>query len=196
MVLEIPGEQTLYRLSKRRKKKGRSIMNIDKKKLLKNLTIMVICSCLINMGICGDVKLLWDASPSESVTGYKVYYGNASRVYTTHTDIPKQTAYTVTNLTPATWYFAVTALDTEGNESDFSNEVSKVISTATNLSITSMAASLNWYGVVLQCTTSEHTSAILKYSLVQPNSGWTTVIATPTVSKTKHRAVLYMPTKQ
>jgi hypothetical protein len=39
------------------------------------------------------------------------------------------TAYTVTGLPTGTHYFAVTAFDTSGNESDYSNEVSKTIGT-------------------------------------------------------------------
>jgi hypothetical protein len=36
----------------------------------------------------------------------------------------------VTGLSAGTWYFAVTAYDIDGNESDFSNEVSTTINTS------------------------------------------------------------------
>jgi len=37
------------------------------------------------------------------------------------------TTFIVEQLTPATWYFAATALDGSGGESDFSNVASKTI---------------------------------------------------------------------
>jgi hypothetical protein len=56
-----------------------------------------------------------------------MYYGNASRTYSAHDEVPYQTTWTVTGLGSGIWYFAVTAFDTAGNESDFSNEVSTTI---------------------------------------------------------------------
>lgn len=70
-----------------------------------------------------DISLAWDASPTPTVTRYKVYWGPSSRTYTQLVVIGNQTAYTVTGLTTGTWYFAVTAADDIGNESDYSNEV-------------------------------------------------------------------------
>jgi hypothetical protein len=74
-----------------------------------------------------DVSLAWDLSTSPNISGYKVYVGNSSRIYGTPILIGTQTNYTVTGLSSGTYYFAVTAIDPDGNESDFSNEVSQVI---------------------------------------------------------------------
>ncbi len=81
----------------------------------------------------GTATLLWvapttntDGSPA-TVTGYRVYYGTASGTYTNKIDAGTTTTYTVTNLSPGTYYFAVTAYDSSGNESAFSDEVSKSI---------------------------------------------------------------------
>jgi fibronectin type 3 domain-containing protein len=65
------------------------------------------------------------------VVGYRVYWGTASRSYGqargngTETSA---TAHTVGNL-PAgrTYYFAVTAYDAAGTESDYSAEASKTV---------------------------------------------------------------------
>jgi fibronectin type 3 domain-containing protein len=61
--------------------------------------------------------------------GFKVYWGTASRTYTKKVDVPGKDVktYTATQLGVGTWYFAVTAYDTSGNESDYSNEVTKTI---------------------------------------------------------------------
>ena len=72
-----------------------------------------------------SVTLAWDASPDHSwVTGYTVYQGGESRNYTTNYDAGMGLQYTVTNLTrDETYFWAVTAMGTNGLESDFSNEV-------------------------------------------------------------------------
>ena len=84
--------------------------------------------------MAADVPLAWDASVSENIVGYKVYVGTASKTYGSPIAVGNQTAFTVTGLTPGTYYFAVTAFDADGNESDFSNEVSKTVSNPSSAS--------------------------------------------------------------
>lgn len=74
-----------------------------------------------------DVSLAWDASESADVVGYRVHYGNSSGSYGSFHTVGNQTTYTVTNLSEGTYYFAVTAFDSEGNESTYSNEVSVIV---------------------------------------------------------------------
>ena len=86
--------------------------------------------CLILLcfpSFAGEVSLAWDASPSAGVIGYKIYCGNAPGSYTRTDTLGIVTTYTVTNLAAGTWYFAATAFDASGTESDFSNEVSQVL---------------------------------------------------------------------
>jgi hypothetical protein len=74
--------------------------------------------------------LLWDASADPEVAGYKVYLATASEGYgapiaTVPMDV---TTYTITGLeTGITYFFVVTAYNSSGAESSFSNEVSKAI---------------------------------------------------------------------
>lgn len=76
-------------------------------------------------GGTASVTLTWNANSESDLQGYRVYYGTSSRNYTTNTDVGNVTSYTVSGLaTGATYYFAITALDTSGNESGFSGEVS------------------------------------------------------------------------
>ena len=72
-----------------------------------------------------SVTLAWDASPDASVVGYKVYFGVGSGAYTNSVTVTNGLTCTITNLTVGvTYFFAATAYEINGIESDFSNEVS------------------------------------------------------------------------
>jgi hypothetical protein len=94
------------------------------KRLLSVIAMLLLCSLPV---IAADVSLAWDASSSPNVAGYKIYAGNESGKYNAPATIGNQTAYTVKGLGPGTWYFAVTAFNSAGGESGFSNEVSTTI---------------------------------------------------------------------
>jgi hypothetical protein len=103
----------------------------------------------LGQGVAADVSLAWDASASPDISGYKLYRGTGSGSYDAPVEVGNQTAYTVTGLTAGTYYFAVTAVNTTGDESDFSNEVFTTItgsgdSTAPTITITSPTSSLTY----------------------------------------------------
>jgi hypothetical protein len=80
----------------------------------------------------GTAALSWTASPTANVTGYRVYYGTAPRAYSqargSGLATGNTTSWTVSDLNPSTlYYFAVTAIDSAGNESAYSDEGSKQI---------------------------------------------------------------------
>jgi hypothetical protein len=70
-----------------------------------------------------DITIAWDANVESDLAGYKIYYGTAPGVYGTSITIGTQTTYTLTGLPPGTYYIAVTAYNTAGLESGYSNEV-------------------------------------------------------------------------
>jgi len=77
-----------------------------------------------------SVTLAWDASATTNSgpIGYRIYDGVASRTYTNVMEAGYGLQYTVTNLVDGTtYYFAATAYDTNGLESDFSSEVSCLV---------------------------------------------------------------------
>jgi hypothetical protein len=77
----------------------------------------------------GSVTLAWNASTNSRVTGYNVYYGQASGQYTSSVDAGSNLTATVTGLTPGiTYYFAAQAYNANGDESPFSSEVTDMIS--------------------------------------------------------------------
>jgi chitodextrinase len=74
--------------------------------------------------------LTWDAVTYPTLSGYRVYYGTSPGNYLQSAgqgiNVGNVTTYPVTGLSSGTrYYFAVTAFDSSGNESGFSNEVFK-----------------------------------------------------------------------
>ena len=63
----------------------------------------------------GNVTLAWDASPDSTTTGYRVYYGGASGVYTNSATVGNVTNATFSNLADGTtFYFAAVAYNVDG----------------------------------------------------------------------------------
>jgi Malectin domain/Bacterial TSP3 repeat/Fibronectin type III domain len=80
---------------------------------------------LASRAFAGQMTLQWDAVTNPQLAGYKVYYGYASRQYSMNVNAGMSTTAAFSNLKDAQmYYFAVTAFDTSGKESAFSNEVS------------------------------------------------------------------------
>jgi len=84
----------------------------------------------------GSVSLSWrapttnsDGTPLSDLAGFRVYYGSASRSYSRTLSVPTPlvTSVLVESLSAGTWYFAVKAYTSNGTESDYSAEASKVV---------------------------------------------------------------------
>jgi fibronectin type 3 domain-containing protein len=74
---------------------------------------------------------MWDANPEPDIAGYKLYWGQTSRQYEQSVDVGRATTGTASPLNAGTtYYFAVTAHNTAGLESDPSNEVTVTVPSA------------------------------------------------------------------
>jgi len=99
------------------------------------LVFAVPTRAVVFQGSSGNtVTLAWDANTEPDLAGYKVYWGRSSGNYD-NTPVPTvapstNPTFTTPALPNGTWYFAVTAYNTAGMESGYSNEVSKTIATA------------------------------------------------------------------
>jgi hypothetical protein len=96
-----------------------------KKIVLMFVFVFLFCSPVF----AAEVKLGWDAHIDIRLKGYKIHYGNAIGVYTTHIDVKNVTTYTVTDLIEGeTYYFAATVYGSIPEiESDYSDELSYVV---------------------------------------------------------------------
>lgn len=76
----------------------------------------------------GSAGLSWTANTEPDLAGYKVHIGTQPGLYNPPITLGTTTTYTATNLTSGkTYYFCISALDSAGNESPCSAEVSKPI---------------------------------------------------------------------
>ena len=69
------------------------------------------------------VTLAWDASPSPGVVNYRIYFGTNAGDYLFVTNAGLVLTQAVVLPHTGRWFFAATALDADGLESGFSNEV-------------------------------------------------------------------------
>jgi fibronectin type 3 domain-containing protein len=79
----------------------------------------------VHSATTNSATVQWAANSESDLAGYKVYQGTTAGSYGPSVDVGNTTVYTAQNLEGGlTYYFAVTAHDTSGNESPPSDEVS------------------------------------------------------------------------
>ncbi|NKE71371.1 fibronectin type III domain-containing protein [Candidatus Manganitrophus noduliformans] len=129
----------------------------------------------------GDATLTWSANAESDLAGYRVYFGTASRTYGPSINVGKTTSYTLTGLANQTYFFAVTAYDTAGNESSFSAEVTKTLTTPDTLApvISSInAGSVTGNSAVITWGTNEPTDTQIQYGTTTAYGSSTARVAT------------------
>ena len=93
-------------------------------------------SIAVSMDALGSVTLEWmppqsntDGSSASDLAGYVIYWGTEPGEYDQQLRIDNVglTAYVVDGLQPATYYFTATAFNAAGIESDYSNEVERLV---------------------------------------------------------------------
>ncbi|ESS72438.1 PKD domain-containing protein [Methyloglobulus morosus KoM1] len=112
------------------------VLKTNKNHGLKILATFVFLFLLFSdVVFAGSLNLAWDASTSSGVGGYKLYYGQASKSYTSSVDVGNTTTYQLTGLTTgSTYFFALKAYNIARSiESSYSNEASATISATTAL---------------------------------------------------------------
>ena len=126
--------------------------------------------------LAASATVTWNANSESDLAGYKVYYGTSPRTgtdpkvctlcgYATSVNVGNVTSYVVGNLTSGqTYYFSVTAYDTSGNESAFSAEVSKQVTTLPVISNV-VGNNITTTGIVISWNTNINTNGQVFYGL-------------------------------
>ena len=135
---------------------------VDKGRLNRALIFLVMTMIfLAGQTTCfaESVTLSWDANTESNLAGYKVYYkadssslpfnGTGAVEGASPVDIHKQTTATISGLDPGrTYYFAVTAYNTSGIESTYSNLVTILESVPPAVTLSSPANNATVSGTV------------------------------------------------
>ena len=104
------------------------LLHINKFSIKKVFTFFLVTAIFISnhtLAYSFQLTLAWDPNTDPNIAGYKIYYGTIRSNYTFKVDVGKYESVTISGLEPGkTYYFAVTAYDLSGNESDFSDEIS------------------------------------------------------------------------
>lgn len=92
--------------------------------ILRTLCVVLTVGGGLQQIQAAEVTLIWEPSPEEAVSTYRVYYGLESRFYLGFVETDEGFSAHITGLEDgATYYFAATAVTQDGAESDYSNEV-------------------------------------------------------------------------
>ena len=94
---------------------------------LRSIFVMIVAFLTLfpSPGMAASIRVSWSANTDTDLAGYKVYYGTQSNTYGTPANVTSGTSYDITSVqTGTTYYMAVSAFDTSGNESAKSTEKS------------------------------------------------------------------------
>ena len=76
----------------------------------------------------GTVTIMWDANSESDIAGYVIRWGTQSGVYVSSVDVGNRTTWEITGLVTGTrYYFVLQAYNLAGLYSDYSAEVSAVV---------------------------------------------------------------------
>ncbi len=125
---------------------------IKKKQLLPTFTLLAILWLSVTATLCAaaDASFSWLPNTESDLAGYKIHYGTSSETYENHINVGRPPTendghihYTISGLTSGiTYYFAATAYNTEGLESDYSTEVVWTVPTDTGAGNTAPIATM------------------------------------------------------
>jgi len=108
----------------KKQQKNRYLKRTSALRSLFVLLAVLLISLFAEPSSAATVTVAWDPNPEPTVAGYRLYYGTSSRYYTNSVDVANATRCTISSLLEGvTYYMAVTAYDTSGNQSGYSDEI-------------------------------------------------------------------------
>lgn len=100
---------------------------------MKRIVFIIMILLFATSAYAAQVRVTWNANTEPDLDGYRVHYGVIPGEYTEIIDVGNMTEATI-EITPEygrDYYFVVTAYDTSGNESGYSDMASCFIPDAT-----------------------------------------------------------------
>ena len=98
------------------------------------LSSLILAQSLSTAAMADNLTFKWDAvtlnadgTPCTDLGGYKLYRGTAKGTYGGPIDVGNVTTYVHSEPKDGKYYYVVSAYDTSGNESGYSNEVGVTI---------------------------------------------------------------------
>lgn len=141
--------------------------------------------CLVFEARALQVTLAWDESPPEDlIRSYRLYYGNGPRNYSSYQRVPSRECSAGVcqhslELPQGRWYFAVTAINNEGLESGYSEEVWADLYADPRLVYPS-AGGITWArGCVYEIRWAGFESSTVSLELAGPSGSFTLSPSTP-----------------
>ncbi len=108
----------------RKQHKNKKLTRISARLSLFVVLVALLLFPLAETAHPATVTLAWDPNPEPTVAGYRLYLGTSPGYYTSSVDVAAATRATVSSLIEGvTYYMAVTAYDTSGNQSGYSDEI-------------------------------------------------------------------------
>jgi hypothetical protein len=90
--------------------------------------IILLFAMPFSTAYAASVDLEWDPNTEPQLAGYKIYWGTSSGNYAFSKNVGNTTSSTITGLDEGkTYYFAATAYDGAGTESNYSNQITYTI---------------------------------------------------------------------
>jgi len=128
-----------------------------------------------------NIILKWQANTESDLAGYKIYFGNSSRIYAPPIPAGNVTRYTIENLGPGkTYYLAVTALDSEENESGYSLEDVETIPFAPDTTTSTLKSFAEKMVAVTAKYVADHQSTVYENAEDKTINGWSIYDNEPT----------------
>jgi hypothetical protein len=107
-------------------------MHCNPSNVVRRLRLLILISIALTLlapiAHAFKVTLEWDANQEPDIAGYKVYMGSQSRSYDATFNAGFATQQNIQPLEPGhVYYFAITAYDSNGLESAFSDEITYIV---------------------------------------------------------------------
>lgn len=92
----------------------------------KIILICIFLFCCSRVTFAENIIIKWKPNTETDLAGYKLYYGSETENYTTSVDVGNMTSYALLDY-DGNFYCVLTAYDTSGNESEYSNEAHYIL---------------------------------------------------------------------